>query len=128
MFEINTDGLRTSSEVFREGSELLNRTANEIEDIQHRISGLSGMETIIASLTNLCGEVRKEATQQQALYETGTLISRYYDDCEDDILSNISDDKFRMETSYRLTDFSRARRSNERINRQALDEVLELFS
>ena len=97
MFEINTDSLRTSAEVFREGSELLRRNVNEIEDILHTVSGLSGMDVIITSLTGFQGEASREATQQQALYETGILISRCYDDCEDDILSNINEDKFQMD-------------------------------
>lgn len=129
MFEIYTDGLRTAVRSFNEGSGQLNRNAYEIEDVIHMISRLSSMGPIISSLHNLQGDVRREATQERALYETGTWISRRYDDCEDDIIANMDNGKFQISVpQYRVTGFSRNRKSDKKVNIQVLNELLDLFN
>jgi hypothetical protein len=128
MFEIYTDGLRTASRAFAEGSGQLNRNAYDIEDVKHMLSGMSSMGAIISSLNYLQNDVRREASQERALFETGIWIARRYDDCEDEIISNMDNEKFEISVpQFRVIRFSRNWRSNRRINMQVLNEILDLF-
>ncbi len=129
MFDIYTDGLRTAAMRFQDGSNGLIRNTYEIEDVKSLISGLSGMDFVISVLNGLQDDVRLEARQQEALYSTGTWIARRFDDCEDDILANMDNEKFEINVpNYRMIDFKRNMISqNTNINHVVLNEILELF-
>ncbi len=128
MFKINTDGFKTAAGAFREGSQQLHRNESAIDDIRHMISNLSDMEDVVSVLYDLKTDVRKEGVQETALYETGLWIARRYDDCEDEIITNMDNTKFEISVpQYTMTGFSRNSRTGRKINTEVLNEILDLF-
>ena len=127
MFEINTDDFKAAVRRFQDGSRSLQRNAYEIEDVKYLLQGISCMGPIIGSLSALEDNVRLEARQEGALYDTGIRIARRYDDCEEEIMDNMDNDKFRINLPvYTLTGFVRDI-GNRKIDHRILDEILDLF-
>lgn len=127
MFEINTDDLKTAARIIQDGSRILYKNAYEIEDVKYLLQGISSMGPIIATLNVLEYDVRREAGQEDAIYDTGIRIARRYDDCEEDIINNMDNDKFRISHPvYTITGFGRDR-VNRNIDHKILDEILDLF-
>ena len=129
MFQINTDGVRSASYSIRDGGNQLNRHYYEIEDVKGLLSGLSGMVQVIATLNSLQNDVRLEARQEEALYETAQRIVIRYEDCEEGIIENMDNDKFGFGvTSPKNSLFRLDKVDSGKVNIKVLKELLGLFN
>ncbi len=129
MFQVNTDGLRSASYPINDGRYQLNRNYYEIEDVKGLLSGLSGMWKVIGTLNALQENVRMEAGQEEALYNTIQMIAKKYTDCEEEIIDNMDNGKFGFGVSSPRTALFRLDRSRTtKIDEKVLKELLALFS
>ncbi len=129
MFDINTTAVRATSRALLEGSYELNRCAGEIGEVKSLLSGLSSMGPILGALDTLQLNVRTESRNEEDLYDEAQRISRMYEDCEEDIISNTDEDKFDIRfPAYGTSNFSLGQSSGRSgVDTRTLGELLELF-
>ena len=130
MFDIDTTAVRAKSIALSEGSSELNRNAAEIGDVKSLLYGLSSMGPILSSLDTLITNVRLEAHYEEALYTAAQRIVRAFEDCEQEIMSYMDEDKFDIRVPvYGTPNFNlKSRTSDPRVDNKTLNELLELFN
>lgn len=127
MFDISTEALKTARWAFQEGTQQLNRHYHEIEDVKQLLSGMSSMSRTMNTLTGLQSDIRRESLCEETLAEASMMIAIKYDNCEEEILSNIDNGKFGIKvTSPTIATFN-YHNNCKRINMTVLRELLEIF-
>ena len=129
MFEIDTAAVRAKSYALSEGSSELNRCAGEIVSVKILLEGLSSMGPILGTLDSLSERTRRHASQEEMLFTVAQRIVRTFEDTEDDIISNMEQDKFDINIpAYSIPSFRpEVIRTGQKIDSKVLNELLELF-